>query len=84
MITTLQKWGNSQGVRLPKALLDEIGLEVGAEVEVVAEDRTITIRPRNPGRRPGKYTIDDLVRGTPKDFQPGEVDWGPPVGEEVW
>ena len=26
MYATIQKWGNSQGLRLPKALLDSIGL----------------------------------------------------------
>ena len=30
------KWGNSLAVRLPKALVEELGLEVGDEVELVA------------------------------------------------
>ena len=84
MTTTLKKWGNSQAVRLPKALLDEAGLGDGAEIELTTDGQSITIKPRRAIRRPGKYTIDDLVRGTPDDFAPGEVDWGPPVGEEVW
>ena len=82
MTTTVKKWGNSQGLRLPKALLEETGLAVGSEVELVVADGCLQVRPKR--RRPGKYTMDDLVRLTPKDFRPGEVDWGPPVGNEVW
>jgi len=38
------KWGNSLAVRLPKRLVDEMGLCEGDEVSVVwAEDRTISI-----------------------------------------
>jgi antitoxin MazE len=35
------KWGNSLAVRLPKALVDELGLQPGDEIEIVdaARDR---------------------------------------------
>ena len=83
MTAIVQKWGNSQGVRLPKALLDKIGLEVGAEVEVTTDGRSITVAPRRPVR--GRYTIEQLVADMPEgDPEGGEVDWGPPVGKEVW
>jgi len=38
METTMQvsKWGNSLAVRLPKALVDELGLKEGDELNVVA------------------------------------------------
>ena len=84
MTTILQKWGNSQGLRIPKSVLEEAGLAVGAEVELTTDGHSIFVRPHRPARRRGKYTMDDLVRGTPKDFRPGEVDSGPPVGEEAW
>jgi len=31
----VSRWGNSLGVRLPKALVDELGLKPGDEVRVV-------------------------------------------------
>jgi antitoxin MazE len=35
-------------------------------------------------RRRKKYTLDDLLTGvTPEDFE-GEMDWGDPVGKEIW
>ncbi len=30
------KWGNSLAVRLPKALVEDLGLEIGDEVQVVS------------------------------------------------
>lgn len=34
------KWGNSLGVRLPRALVDDLGLKPGDELEVVAATST--------------------------------------------
>jgi hypothetical protein len=28
--------------------------------------------------------LSELVRRIPKDYKPGELDWGHPVGREVW
>jgi len=32
----VSKWGNSLAVRLPKALVEELGLEAGDEIDIVA------------------------------------------------
>ena len=36
MLTKVRRWGNSQGLRVTRALLDEAGIHVGDEVEVSA------------------------------------------------
>lgn len=41
--TRIIKIGNSQGIRIPKLLLQEVG--VGHEVEVEAQDGQLVIRP---------------------------------------
>ena len=38
MYATIQKWGNSQGLRIPKALLDAVGLKEHDRVELVQMD----------------------------------------------
>ena len=87
MKTTLQRWGNSQGVRLPKAMAESIGIEVGAPVLVeISEDHSkITITPvakPNPVR--GRHRIEELIaKSAPKSFQ-GEYDWCGAQGKEVW
>jgi antitoxin MazE len=87
MKTTLQRWGNSQGVRLPKALVDGLGVKVGApvKVELSADGSRITITPIEATRAVrGRYRIEDLVAGgDPKAFR-GEHDWGRAQGKEAW
>ena len=80
MTATIQKWGNSQGVRLPKYLLEELSLCEGAEVEIFTSDGMIVIKP--PAQR--RKTLDELFEGYTGDYMPQEVDWGDPVGGEVW
>ena len=36
----VSRWGNSLGVRLPRALVDDLGLKPGDELEVVAATAT--------------------------------------------
>jgi antitoxin MazE len=48
----VSKWGNSLAVRLPKALVDELGLKEGDELNVVAAKHdVIEIETRENQRR---------------------------------
>ncbi|HIG56786.1 MAG TPA: transcriptional regulator/antitoxin, MazE [Candidatus Handelsmanbacteria bacterium] len=82
MLTKVQKWGNSQGLRFTKYILDEAQIEVGDEVEVLVQDGSIIVKPAAKVR--GKYDLKELVAKMPKKYKPGEEDWGEPVGNEVW
>jgi len=44
MQTTIVKWGNSQGIRLPKTLLESVNLTDSDIVDVVAENGSIIIK----------------------------------------
>lgn len=80
MILTISKWGNSQGVRFPKELLDKIHLVIGMHVKAEYVDGKIIIEPVTV---PKKYTIKQLVDKIPATHQQTEYDWGV-EGEEVW
>ncbi len=41
MDTTVQKWGNSLAIRLPKAFADEIGLDQGSEIDIQIIDVSV-------------------------------------------
>lgn len=41
--TKPNKWGNSQGVLVPKKLCEDVGFRVGDEVELTMNPRTCTI-----------------------------------------
>lgn len=79
MVTQIAKWGNSLGLRLPKALAVEAHIEDGDTVDVSVHDGAIVIRRAKP-----TYALEELVaRITPKNRHE-ETDWGGPVGRESW
>lgn len=49
MKTRIVKIGNSQGIRIPKILLEQSGLDVQVELEVM--DNQIVIRPQRSRRQ---------------------------------
>ena len=83
MKARVQKWGNSLAVRIPKALATETGLGENAEVELSSDNGRIVVAPRKRKRKP-KYTVEEMLRGITPDNLHGEIDFGPPVGREVW
>ena len=82
MITKVLKWGNSQGLRLSKELLSGIEINVGDTVNVAVRDGAIVVTPIKRIR--GGHDLEELVSRIPKGYKPGEIDWSPPVGKEVW
>lgn len=82
MITKIQKWGNSQGLRLSKTLLSDADIQVGDAVDVAAHNGALIVTPVRRVR--GGHDLRDLVRRIPKGYKPAELDWGTPVGREVW
>ena len=82
MITKVQKWGNSQGVRLSKELLSDVEINVGDAVDVAVRDGALVVTPLRRVR--GGHDLRELVRRIPKDYKPEELDWGYPIGREVW
>jgi len=82
MVTKIQKWGNSQRLRLAKRLLEDAHISVGDDVDVTARDGLIVIAPARRIR--GRQSLKELVSRIPKNYKAGETDWGEPIGREVW
>ncbi len=82
MLSKVQQWGNSQGIRIPKSLLHDSQIQVGEEVEISVQEGKIIIEPVK--KIHGRYDIKELAAKMPKDYKPQEEDWGEPVGQEEW
>ena len=82
MVTRIQRWGNSQGLRLAKQVLEDACISVGDDVDVTAQDGMIVIAPVRRVR--GKQSLQELVSRIPRNYKTRETDWGEPVGKEVW
>ncbi len=87
MKTTLQRWGNSQGIRIPKSMVEKLGLDLGSEVEVEVSSghNHITVTPAKDVRPiRGRHRIEDLIAASSASAFDGGYDWGSPQGKEVW
>ncbi len=82
MVTKIQKWGNSQGLRVSKYILEQAKIDVGDEVDMTVKNGSIIIKSLEPKR--GKKNLDQLVSKISQSYNPSEEDWGAPVGKEVW
>ena len=79
MSTTIQKWGNSQGIRIPKSILDVLHWKEEEEVELFTQENKIIIK--KPEKR---KNIKDLFADYDGEYVPVEIDWGEPQGKEIW
>ncbi|MBN2384386.1 AbrB/MazE/SpoVT family DNA-binding domain-containing protein [bacterium] len=82
MVTKIQKWGNSQGLRLARQVLEDARISIGDDVEVAVREGMIVITPVRCVR--GRQSLHELVSRIPENYKPEETDWGKPVGNEVW
>lgn len=82
MLAKIQKWGNSQGIRIAKNLLSDAQLNVGDEVDISVKEGVMIVAPAKRIR--GRHNLKDLVARIPQSYQPDEVDWGEKVGKEDW
>ena len=88
MYATVQKWGNSQGLRIPKALLEALGIRENDRVELTQTGDAITLRKAVAA--PHKTLEERLTAfyGVPVEqvsrLDNQELGWGKPEGSEVW
>jgi antitoxin MazE len=82
MVTKIQKWGNSQGLRFSKEVLEKAQIGLGDEVQVSVRAGRIIVEPLTKVR--GRYKLKDLLARIPKGHRVEELDWGIPVGKEAW
>ncbi|MDR2108819.1 MAG: AbrB/MazE/SpoVT family DNA-binding domain-containing protein [Coriobacteriales bacterium] len=77
---TVSKWGNAQGVRLPKAFCDLLDISVGDKVQISVESKRIVIEKPDE-----QFTLQARMRNWDgKRYEAPEIDWGKPAGQEVW
>ena len=82
MRTTISRWGNSTAVRLPKAIVEELHLKPGQQVEVTVEGAEARLKPV---ARP-RVTLAEMMAEADRlgwENAPETIDWGPDVGSEI-
>jgi antitoxin MazE len=87
MTTTIVKWGNSQGIRIPKAFLQSVNISENDRVDILVENEAIIIKKKySKKHRTTKERLMDFYGQDTKDItnKQEEIDWGKPAGEEIW
>lgn len=78
MEVRVSNWGNSLGVRLPKAIVDELGLAAGQSVQLELQDKTVVLRPAMTRRERLLALLKQIdPENIPESFDDG------PVGSEL-
>ena len=63
-VLRVQKWGNSQGIRLPKKILKDLGIDIKDKIEISLNDGEIILR------KVKKYIdLDDLFKDYKGDYR---------------
>lgn len=81
MQTNIVKWGNFQGIRLSKVLLDSANLTSNDTVDVIAEDGKIIIKKSE--KKIEYKTIQQRFEGFEREYDSIDIEWGNPLGKEV-
>ena len=80
MKASVQRWGNSLALRIPKAIAQESGLTDGSVVDLKLRRGVIALIPE----RPRKHTLGELLSQITKENVHKEAATGRPVGKEIW
>ena len=81
MTTTIQKWGNSQGVRIPKMILHSVNWSENESIVIIVDNGKLIIEKAKEHKR---KNIKELFKNYKGNYEPEEIDWGKPEGEEIW
>ena len=76
----LQKWGNSDGIRIPSIILKNLGIKTNDKLNITQEEDRIVI---SKSKRP-KISLEERFKKYYGDMKVEPYDWGEPMGKEIW
>jgi antitoxin MazE len=80
MKTTIQRWGNSLALCIPKRLARQAGFKEGDEVNLRANGNRIVVEHSQFKQ----YRLSDLLAGVTEANRHGTADFGPSASQEAW
>ena len=80
MQTKIRKWGNSLGLRIPKAFAEEASVGEGSTVDISVLKGKLVIE----STQTIAYKLEELLAEVSKDNRHTEVFAGPAEGKEIW
>jgi antitoxin MazE len=80
MDATVQKWGNSLALRIPRSLAKEVDLHQGSVVDVAVVEGKMVVKPK----KVVKLSLARMLGEITKENRRSEQDWGRAKGKEAW
>lgn len=74
----IKSWGNSQGIRISKKVLDALDLKVSDVLDVIVENNSIVLRKNFKHK-----TFEERLAEYDGKIEVCEFEWGEPVGREM-
>ena len=81
MTAKISKWGNSQGLRMPKDVMESLHLHIGDDVNIIVLDGKVIIEPIK--KEILNYDLNELVSKIPTEYKVSE-EFDTIVGKEEW
>ena len=78
---SISRWGNSQGLRIPKSIVEALQINIGDKVKIFIDNGRAVIEPVKKRK---KVDIDTLIADIPKDYKKSEELLATPMGKEIW
>ena len=75
---TVQRWGNSLAIRIPRAYARDLTVDDGSEVELRIDGHSLVVTPSTTP------SLEALLAAVTSENLPAEVDTGPGQGREAW
>lgn len=75
---TVTSWGNSQGIRIPKAVLDRLNIHVSDTLQMDVKNDTIVLRKKLPHK-----SFEERLADYNGEISVYSYDWGEPEGREI-
>jgi antitoxin MazE len=79
MSTTVRKWGNSLGIRIPRSIAEQVDLRDGSAVEFDTAGGVLTVRPK----RRTRPTLSALLSKAKGPSPHRRLARGGPAGREL-
>ncbi|MCR5474103.1 MAG: AbrB/MazE/SpoVT family DNA-binding domain-containing protein [Lachnospiraceae bacterium] len=75
---SIRAWGNSQGIRITKDIMDELGLAVSDVLDVETSKDTIILRKAFRHK-----TFEERLADYDNEISVADFEWGEPLGKEI-
>ncbi|MXW30530.1 MAG: AbrB/MazE/SpoVT family DNA-binding domain-containing protein [Chloroflexi bacterium] len=75
--THVSRWGTSLAVRIPKAIVEQWGIQEGSAIELISRGGEVVLRKQ-------PYDLEAMLAEVTPDNLHAEQDFGKPQDNEAW